>query len=115
MKRALILSLCLRALCTGVRAQLPETFDIATFRPPKGWKKQASQDSVKFSTEDTASGAYCLITLLKSLPGPGNSKENFDTAWQTLVRGAVNVTAAPADAAFEQPRGLESRDGIISV
>ena len=32
---------------------------------------------------------------MKSLPGPGNSKENFHAAWQTLVKGAVNVAAAP--------------------
>ena len=95
MKSILFLTLCFLSFSISSLAQTSETFDIATFQSPKGWKKQARQDSVQFSTEDKASGAYCLITLLKSLPGPGNSKENFDTGWQTLVKGAVNVAAAP--------------------
>jgi hypothetical protein len=36
-----------------------------------------------------------VITLFKSLPGIGSSKENFDAAWQTVVRTVVNPTAAP--------------------
>lgn len=76
-------------------AQTTETFDIATFQPPVGWNKQAGKDSIQFSSEDKASGGYCLITLFKSIPGLGNSKENFDAAWQTLVKEAVNVSAAP--------------------
>ena len=95
MKQSLFLIFCLLSCTVNSLAQTSETFDIATFQPPKGWKKQASRDSVQFSTEDKASGAYCLITLLKSLPGPGNSKENFDAAWQTVVKGMVNVSTAP--------------------
>ena len=76
-------------------AQASETFDIATFQPPTGWNKKVSQDSIKFSVDDKASGAYCLITLLKSLPSLGNSRENFDIAWQTLVKGTVNLATAP--------------------
>ncbi len=95
MKRILFLIACILSFSASSFAQISETFDIATFQPPKDWHKQLSKDSVQFSTEDKASGAYCLITLLKSLPGPGNSKENFQSSWQTLVKGAVNVSAAP--------------------
>lgn len=76
-------------------AQALETFDIATFQPPKNWTKQASQSSIQISTEDKATGAFCLITLFKSIPGLGNSKENFDAAWQMVVKGMVNVSTAP--------------------
>lgn len=95
MKQLLIVIICFLSFSLSSLAQTSETFDIATFQPPKGWTKQSSPDSVRFSTEDKSSGAYCLITLLKSLPGPGNSKENFAAAWQLLVKGAVNVAAAP--------------------
>jgi hypothetical protein len=79
---------------TATYGQGTQTFDIATFQPPTGWKTQPGQLSVQFSTEDSA-GAFCLITLYKSLPGLGDSKENFAAAWQTVVKEAVPVSNAP--------------------
>ena len=46
-----------------------QTFDITTFTPPKGWKKEKSESAVQFSKEDAAKGTYCIITVLKSIPG----------------------------------------------
>ena len=83
------------SFAVGSPAQVPETFDIATFQPPNGWKKQPGQNSIQFSTSDEARGTYCLITLFRSIPGIGSSKENFSAAWQTIVKESVNVTAAP--------------------
>ena len=74
-------------------AQASETFDIATFQPPKGWQRQASENAIQFSTSNNAD--YCLITLYKSIPGLVNPKENFDAAWQMIVKEAVSVSTAP--------------------
>jgi hypothetical protein len=95
MKQALFLILCFLSFSIGSLAQTSGTFDIATFQAPANWQKQATQNSVQISTEDKTSGAYCMITLFKSLPGTNNSKENFDAAWQTVVKGMVKVSAAP--------------------
>ena len=74
-------------------AQSTENFDIATYQPPKGWTKQAGQDSVQFSIADNNN--YCIVTVFRSLPGLGSSKENFDAAWSTIVKEAVTVSVAP--------------------
>jgi hypothetical protein len=95
LKQILLLIVCLLSFSATVLAQAAETFDIATFQSPKGWEKLPSEDSVQFSTQDKQRGAYCVITLFRSLPSHRNSKENFDAAWQSLVREAVNVSAAP--------------------
>lgn len=95
MKQLLFAAICFLAFSNELSSQTPETFDIATFQPPKDWKKQASQDSVRFSTENKAAGTYCLITVFKSVPSLGTSKEDFNAAWQTLVKEAVNVSVAP--------------------
>lgn len=77
----------------NVFAQKPETFDLATFQAPKGWDKQTGENSIQFSIADKE--AYCLVTLFKSFPGLGSPKENFDAAWNTIVKEAVTVSAAP--------------------
>ena len=95
MKQLLLLITCLLSLPVSSSAQTSETFDITTFRPPTGWERQASQSAIQFSTEDKANDTYCVITLVKSVPGLGNSKENFAAAWQTIVKETVNVSTPP--------------------
>jgi hypothetical protein len=95
MKQILFLIVCFLSLSATSFAQATETFDLATFRSPAGWAKQASEASFQISTEDKAKGTYCLVTLLKSVPGTADAKKNFDAAWETVVKSVVNPTAAP--------------------
>ena len=95
MKRFDIVFVCLLALSISAFGQTSESFDIATFQSPKGWNRQATQNAAQFSTEDKTQGTYCVITLFKSLPGIGSAKDNFDAAWQTVVKTVVNSSAAP--------------------
>jgi len=89
MKPVLLLIVCYLSLTANSFSQAAETFDISTFQAPKGWNKQAGENSIQFSTEDK--GNFCLVTLFKAVPGLGNPKENFDAAWETIVKEAVTV------------------------
>ena len=93
MKETLFAASCLLSFALASLAQAPETFDISTFRAPNGWNKQAGENSIQFSTEDK--GNFCLVTLFKAIPGLGDPKENFDAAWETIVKEAVTVSSAP--------------------
>lgn len=112
MRQFLIVMICFLSFSISSLAQTSETFDIATFQAPRNWQKQASQSSIQISTEDKANGTYCLITLFKSLPGTNNSKDNFDAAWQTVVKGLVNVPTAPQMANPGTQNGWEIQSGF---
>ncbi len=92
MKHSFLLLLVTSVIIANAQHQ---TFDITTFIAPKGWKKQTTESTVQLSKEDAAKGTYCMITLMKSIPGTSNSKENFDAAWETIVKEMVTVSAAP--------------------
>ena len=92
MTKTLWPSISLFVLTTASFGQKSETFDIATFRVPPGWTKQATQSAVQISTEDEQN-AYCLITLFKAIPAVGGPVENFKAAWDTIVKEAVTVNA----------------------
>jgi len=81
-------------LATNSFAQ-KESFDITEYIAPKGWTKQASESTMQFSKEDVAKGSYCMITLLKSMPGTASAKENFDLSWTSIVKEMVTVSTAP--------------------
>jgi hypothetical protein len=83
----LLLAICMTALNAIAQKQ---TFDIATYTLPKGWSKTAKESAIQLSKED-ASGAFCLITLYKSLPSPNEPKKNFDDSWEALVKDQLEV------------------------
>ena len=112
MKQLLLLIGCCLSLSISCLAQTSESFDIATFHAPTAWNREASQSSIRFSTEDKANGTYCLITLFKSIPGTSNSKENFDVAWQTVVKGTVNVSSAPQMLPSNNPEDWQVQSGF---
>jgi hypothetical protein len=112
MRQVLIVIIFFLSLAINSLAQISEIFDITTFQTPKGWHKQASQNSLQFSTEDTIKGTYTLVTLFKSLPGTNNSKENFDAAWQMVVKEMVNVSTAPQMANPGNENGWEVQSGV---
>jgi hypothetical protein len=93
MKQILLAVICLSSFTLSAFGQTPESFDISTFQAPKGWTKQAGQESIRFSVEDK--GSICVITLFKSVPGFADPKENFDAAWNTIVKEAVSVSTSP--------------------
>jgi len=95
MNQSFRITLVVLVLTIGTFAQSADSFDIASFQPPKGWAKQVGAEAVQFSIEDKTAGTFCLISLYKSIPGLSNPKENFDAAWSTIVKEAVTVSAAP--------------------
>lgn len=92
-------------------AQTSESFDLTTFRPPANFKKEATESSVRFTKVDEGVGAYCLITLFKSIPAAASSRENFDSAWQTLVKEGLAVTAAPEMQPANNPEDWKAEMG----
>jgi len=84
-------------LCTFIEKTFAqkETFDLATFTPPKGWDKKEGKDAIQLSKHDEKSDGYCQITLYKSTPGTAGPKENFNMAWTALVKETIAVSTAP--------------------
>ncbi len=100
--------------CTVNLFAQKQTFDITTFTPPKGWKKQLTEGAVQFSKEDETKGTYCLITLYKAVPATANSKENFDLAWESLVKKMVTASTAPEMQLAATENGWEVQSGYAA-
>lgn len=106
-----ILLLCFVCVWTGNIFAQSQTFDLTTFTPPKGWKKQPGENAIQLSKADTAKGIYCLILLYKAVPGTAASRENFDLAWTSLVKEMVTVSSEPEMQNPEQENGWETQSG----
>jgi|CXWL01.1.fsa_nt_gi hypothetical protein len=110
MKKTILL--CALCAFVGNSFAQKETFDLTTYIPPLGWKKQTAESAIQFSKEDAAKGTYCLMTLYKAVPGTTNSKENFDLAWTSVVKEMVTVSTAPEMQAVTTENGWETQSGF---
>jgi hypothetical protein len=109
MKKNIVFLLLIIQAVTGFAQQ--QVFDITTYTPPKGWKKQATESTIQYSKEDAVKGTYCLLMLFKALPGTPDSKKNFDAAWETVVKEMVPVSTAPTMVAPSKENGWEAQSG----
>jgi hypothetical protein len=83
-------------------AQSKLTFDLATFNPPAGWKKENKEGVMLFTSTNQQSG-YCVIGVYRSKESAGNINSDFNSEWQEVVVKPFKVTAAPnTEAAQEQ-------------
>ncbi len=110
-KAVLAITFCIASILCFSQSQ---TFDNATYIPPKNWKKQVAGNTLQFSKEDVQKGTYCLITLFKMMQGSSDSKENFDLAWTTLVKEMVNVQTAPEMQPVSTENGWEIQSGFAA-
>jgi len=95
MKRLPIWIICLFTLWATVPAQTAESFDIATFRPPAGWTKQAKDNGLILTTSDKQRNTFAMIVLYRSDLSSGDAKRDFEADWQQFVAGAFAVKDRP--------------------
>jgi|JI9StandDraft_1071089.scaffolds.fasta_scaffold22824_1 hypothetical protein len=60
-----------------------ETFDIVTYKAPKGWTKETKNNLVVFSKIDGSS--WSQIMVYKNTISKGSIQKDFDSEWQELV------------------------------
>lgn len=109
MKRMLIILLC---FLPGIAFSQQQQFDLISYKPPAGWKKEASANAIQLSKEDAKAGTYCVITVFKSMQGTNNSKDNFDAAWETVVKEMVKINGAPEMQPAAKENGWEAQSGF---
>ncbi len=109
MKKLLVINLLFISVVTSFAQQ--QKFDLITFTPPNGWKNQNTESALQFTKEDAAKGTYCIITLMKAIPGSADAKGNFDAAWETVVKEMVKISVAPEMQPVSKEEGWEAQTG----
>jgi hypothetical protein len=94
MKKMLLL--CLIGLLAASAQAQTESYDLATYTPPAGWKK-AVQENVctSYTFTHSQTGGYCQIFVLRSMPSRGGITEDFENEWRNLIVNQYHPAAAP--------------------
>ena len=111
MKLSLLFTLCLYIFTNGLFAQTSDTYDIATFTPPTGWRKQTKQGAVLFATADEKKNTFALLTIYTSGASSGDAKRDFETDWQEFIAGQLHVAEKPEIQTAKTDGGWDSVTG----
>jgi len=84
---------CLFLLVTA-KAQTKQTFDIVSYIPPKGWKKEIKENLISYTITNKRNNSWCIIAIIKSTISKGNIDADFESEWQELVVKPYNATEA---------------------
>ncbi|MFT3675126.1 MAG: hypothetical protein QM781_04435 [Chitinophagaceae bacterium] len=72
------------------------SFDVVSFTVPKNWQQQLNEVSMQLSVTDKKTGAYAIALITKSTASDANATENFNSDWNRLVKGSVQVNTEPS-------------------
>jgi len=108
MKKLILLSFVM--LNISVIAQT-ETFDLTTFTPPLGWKKEVKKDYLSYTKTEKAKKTWCQIGIYKSISSKGSIESDFDSEWQLLVVQPYQIKEAPKSGGIQEAEGWKIKVG----
>lgn len=114
MKQLLVVIACFLSFSISSLAQTSETFDIATFQPPTGWKKQNRDGVVSFTTANELKRTYAIIMVYGSGESSGNAKSDFEGDWQEFIAGQLKIKGKPETEPVRNSDGWEVVTGGTS-
>jgi len=81
-KIALFIAVCMFSIQLIAQQQ---TFDLATYTAPKGWKKEVNQTLITYTTVDETKKTWCVIGIVKSTASKGTIDADIESEWNELA------------------------------
>ncbi len=108
-KNGFIFLFCLAL--TNLYAQ-KETFDVITYAPPAGWKKEVTKTITSYSITNKKNNSWCQIGIIKSTTGKGGLDADFKSEWQELIVKNYSPTEAPQMTEARESAGWKIGAGV---
>jgi hypothetical protein len=89
-----------------------ETYDLITYTPPRGWKKDVKASYVVYT--NARQNSYCMIAIYKSADGSNNISTDFANEWKQLAATPYQITVAPILQDKETENGWTTQTGGAS-
>jgi hypothetical protein len=85
-----------------------QAYDLVTYMPPGGWKKEVKESSTLYTAVDQKTRSWCQIGIIKSTTSKGSIEQDFASEWQDLIVKSYKVTEAPQ---MPQTGGVRAAEG----
>ncbi|MFI5133084.1 MAG: hypothetical protein ACHQEB_02055 [Chitinophagales bacterium] len=92
-----------------------EIFDIATYTPPKDWKKDVNTGIVAYTNINTSTGTFCVIVMHACSASLGDAQKDFQMEWNDLVVTPHNADANPKTDIQTSPDGWKAVSSAAQI
>jgi hypothetical protein len=92
MKRIILLTLF--CFMSAILFAQKETYDLVSYTPPAGWKKEEKGNLTQYTKTDNKKKSWCQIFIAKSTTSKGSIEADFESEWQELVIKNYNPVEA---------------------
>jgi hypothetical protein len=93
-------------------AQRRETFDLATYTIPAGWKKTTQTANViSYVATNNQAGTYVQVGIYASTASKGGLKADFESEWQELIVKTYHPSDMPQLTPAETRNGWQAQAG----
>jgi hypothetical protein len=90
-----------------------ENFDIITYTPPAGWKKDVTENIIQYIITNKENNTWCQIGIIKSTISKGNLEKDFESEWQNLIVNNYKPTDAPQLNEVHETKGWKIKEGTV--
>lgn len=104
-----IASIIVLLMATSLFAQQKETFDLVTYSPPNGWKKEVTENTISYTNINKSS--WCRIGIIKSTISKGSIEQDFESEWEELIVKNYKPTGARQLNEVQEDDGWSVKDG----
>jgi hypothetical protein len=108
MKKYLLILICFGMLHCMAQTK---TFDLATFTPPSGWKKEVKPNYVSYTKIDNLKKSWCQIAIYKSFESKGSIEADFESEWLLLAANPYQIKEAPKSGGIQEGEGWKIKVG----
>ena len=111
--KQLITGILLLVVTTAFAQQ--QSYEMFTFNPPKGWKKQELENATVYSVTNEVKKSWCQLVLVKSTVSKGYAATDFESEWKQLVVDSYKeygITDQPIEQESSTMNGWEVRSGM---
>lgn len=109
MKKLMLFCLCLSTITSIAQKQ---TYDLVSYTPPAGWKKEIKDNLTVYTVTDTKKNTWCQIFIVKSTISKGSIEADFESEWQELVVKNYKPAEAPQTGEVQEADGWKIKGGV---
>lgn len=88
-----------------------QTFDVVSYKVPKGWQQKQNEGSVQLLATDKKSGGYIMAIITNASASTATAIENFKSKWKAAIADQIQLDGEPTIQPSSNENGWDIETG----
>lgn len=88
-----------------------QTFDVVSYKVPKGWQQKQNEGSVQLLATDKKSGGYIMAIITNASASTATAIENFKSKWKAAIADQIQLDGEPTMQPSSNENGWDIETG----